>query len=311
MGSKRAVERELLLKETLKRNSPVQANGASLPVPLQREMISCTLMAPGHSLQWWEWLWHHGRKLLGTSRAGTEEPSRCVSKAQPPGGFWCQSSLTLDFGASLVAEPRLQVGFGANPVAQPSLQNGLSSICDEPINWIKSSGTDFLAFETHNLGWVSRTAQSPCKQQITGRSAQHFVVCVRLLEPIVSVEQHPELQDFGKSRAVLPLLMSEGSPVSPQGFLQRPGMRSRGVSVPRSPLQWQSMTVDDKTRKRIVLGAKAGTVLLWMLCSWHGWWGIPVESSIPQLVVALVTLVASLCQPSLALPLQSLETRYF
>lgn len=92
------------------------------------------------------------------------------------------------------------------PFAKFSFQEWLSSICDEPINWIKSSGTDFLAFETHNLGCVFRTAQSPCKQQITARSAQHFVVCVGLLKAVVSVEQHPELQDFGKSKAVLPVL---------------------------------------------------------------------------------------------------------
>lgn len=90
------------------------------------------------------------------------------------------------------------------PFANFSFQEWLSSICDEPINWIKSSRTDFLALETHNLGWVFRTAQSPCKQQITARSVQHSVVCVGLLE--VSVEQHPELQD-GKSRAALPVLM--------------------------------------------------------------------------------------------------------
>lgn len=50
--------------------------------------------------------------------------------------------------------------------AKFSFQEWLSSIRDEPINWIKSSGTDFLVFETHNLGWAFRTAQPPCKQQI-------------------------------------------------------------------------------------------------------------------------------------------------
>lgn len=68
---------------------------------------------------------------------------------------------------------------------------------------------------------------------------------------------------------------------------------------------WQDMAKD-------FLGAKAGIVLLWMLCSWHGQWGISVGSNVPQLVVALVTLVTSLChQPSLALPVQSLEGAYF
>lgn len=31
-----------------------------------------------------------------------------------------------------------------------------------------------------------------------------------------------------------------------------------------------------------------------MFCSWHRWWGIPVESNVPQVGLALVTLVTSL-----------------
>lgn len=52
-----------------------------------------------------------------------------------------------------------------------SFQEWLSSIRDEPINWIKSSGTDSLECETHHLGWAFITAQPPCKQQITVISA--------------------------------------------------------------------------------------------------------------------------------------------
>lgn len=73
--------------------------------------------------------------------------------------------------------------------AKFSFQEWLSSIHDEPINWIKSSGTDFLVFETHNLGWACRKAQSPCKQQMMVISAQHFAVSIRLLEAKFSVKR--------------------------------------------------------------------------------------------------------------------------
>lgn len=53
------------------------------------------------------------------------------------------------------------------------------------------------------------------------------------------------------------------------------------------------MTMDKKTGKSF-FGPKAGIVFFRMLCSWHRWWGIPVESNIPQVGLALLTLMKSL-----------------
>lgn len=56
------------------------------------------------------------------------------------------------------------------------------------------------------------------------------MVCVGLLEAVVSVEQHPELQDFGKNRAALPVLTSNQNfidketphPLDPTPDVQKP-----------------------------------------------------------------------------------------
>lgn len=49
------------------------------------------------------------------------------------------------------------------------------------------------------------------------------------------------------------------------------------------------------TRKgKTFFWAKVGIMFFQMICSWYRWWEIPVESNIPQVGLALVTLVTSL-----------------
>ena len=72
------------------------------------------------------------------------------------------------------------------------------------------------------------------------------------------------------------------------------GRRGLGAQEPQRVLRWQLfVTMGNKTAKSF-FGAKVSIVSFRMLCSWHRRWGIPVESNIPQVELALVTLVTSL-----------------
>lgn len=110
----------------------------------------------------------------------------------------CFNSSPIYIGCPVLCVCFLLTQWRKVPFAKFSFQEWLSSLCDEPINWIKSSGRDFLAFEIHNLGWVFRTAQFPCKQQITARSAQHSGVCVGLLEAMVCTQSSRILEKTGQ-----------------------------------------------------------------------------------------------------------------
>jgi len=59
-------------------------------------------------------------------------------------------------------------------------------------------------------------------------------------------------------------------------------------------LQWQLFVTKDYKTGKSLSGTKVGIVFVRMLCSWLQWWGIPVESNVPQVGLALVTLVTSL-----------------
>lgn len=80
-------------------------------------------------------------------------------------------------------------------------------------------------------------------------------------------------------------------------FLQRSSMQGwRGLGTQELVrLLWQQLfvTTDNRTGKSF-FGPKAGIMCFRMLCSWHRWWGIPVESNIPQVGLALLTLMKSL-----------------
>lgn len=84
---------------------------------------------------------------------------------------------------------------------------------------------------------------------------------------------------------------------SKQGFspeVWHAGTEGSWWQEPATLLRWQLfMTTGNKTGKSF-FEAKVGVVSFQMLCSWHQPWGIPVESNIPLVGQALVTLVTSL-----------------